>query len=88
MTMAIIGKIIFYYFVQLVDKGIKYISSNDNKLKVVVKKILKELSDNISFIEDVTNMINNVYIEARDASIPLTNTGFDQHNNKHEFVSE
>lgn len=56
--MAIIGKIIFYYFVQLVDKGIKYISSNDNKLKVVVKKILKELSDNKSFIEDVTNMIN------------------------------
>jgi hypothetical protein len=58
MTMAIIGKVIFYYFIQLVDKGMKYFSSDDKKLEAVVKKILKELSDNKSFIEDVTNMIN------------------------------
>jgi hypothetical protein len=58
MTIAIIGKIIFYFFVQLVDKGMKYFSSNDRKLEAIVKKILKELSDNKSFIEDVTNMIN------------------------------
>jgi len=58
MTIAIIGKVIFYYFIQLVDKGMKYFTSDDKKLEVVVKKILKELSDNKSFIEDVTNMIN------------------------------
>jgi hypothetical protein len=58
MTVAIIGKIIFYFFVQLVDKGMKYVSSNDKNLEAIVKKILKELSDNKSFIEDVTNMIN------------------------------
>jgi len=58
MTVAIIGKVIFYYFIQLVDKGMKYFSSDDKKLEVVVKKILKELSDNKSFIDDVTNMIN------------------------------
>jgi len=58
MTVAIIGKIILYFFIQLVDKGIKYFSSTDKKLETVVRKILKELSDNKSFIEDVTNMIN------------------------------
>jgi len=58
MTIVIIGKIIFYFFVQLVDKGMKYFSSNDKKLEAIVKKILKGLSDNKSFIEDVTNIIN------------------------------
>jgi hypothetical protein len=58
MTLAVIGKIIFYFFVQLVDKGMKYFSTNDTTIKSVVKKILKELSGNKSFIDDVTNMIN------------------------------
>jgi hypothetical protein len=57
-TLTIISKIIFYFFVQLVEKGMKYFSSDDKKLEVIIKKILKGLSENKSFIEDVTNMIN------------------------------
>ena len=58
MSFAIIGKIIFYFFVQLVEKGLKYFSSNDKKLKDIIKNILQDLSNNKSFIDDVSTMIN------------------------------
>ena len=53
----IIGKIIFYYMVDLVDKGMKYFNSKSD-YKKPVRDILDSLSNNKNFISDVTNMID------------------------------
>jgi glutaredoxin-related protein len=54
----IVGKIIFYYFWELVDKGMKYFSSKPD-YKKPVRDILDSLSNNKRFIDDVTNMIDS-----------------------------
>jgi hypothetical protein len=53
----IIGKIIFYYFWELVDKGMKYFSAKPD-YKKPVKDILDTLTNNKNFISDVTNIID------------------------------
>ena len=57
MGSIIIGKIIFYYMADLVDKGMKYFSANDT-YKKVVKDILSKLSNDNNFIDKVTNMVD------------------------------
>ena len=54
----IVGKIIFYYFWELVDKGMKYFSAKPD-YKKPVRDILDSLSNNKRFIDDVTNMIDS-----------------------------
>lgn len=54
----IIGKIIFYYFWELVDRGMKYFSAKPD-YKKPVRDILDSLSNNKRFIDDVTNMIDS-----------------------------
>jgi hypothetical protein len=51
------GKIIFYYIVDLVSKGIKYFSGKP-KYKEAVKQILDSLSANKSFAADVSKFID------------------------------
>ena len=53
----IIGKIIFYYFWELVDKRMKYFSAKPD-YKKPVKDILDTLTNNKNFISDVTNIID------------------------------
>ena len=57
MGSIIIAKIIFYYMIDLVDKGMKYFTANDN-YKKVVKDILSKLSNDNNFIDKVTDMID------------------------------
>ena len=53
----IIGKIVLYYIISLAEKGIKYLSANKD-YKEPVKNILNKLSNDSSFIDRVTNMID------------------------------
>ena len=53
---VIIGKIVLYYIISLAEKGIAYLTANKD-YKEPVKKILSSLSNNASFIDKVTNMI-------------------------------
>lgn len=53
----IIGKIIFYFIVDLVDRGIKYFSGKTN-YKPAVKEILDSLSASKSFAKDVSKFID------------------------------
>jgi hypothetical protein len=52
----IIGKIVFYYMWDLVDRGMKYFTAKTDYKKPVTN-ILDTLSNNKSFINDVTKMI-------------------------------
>jgi hypothetical protein len=54
---VIIGKIVLYYIISLAEKGIAYLTANKD-YKEPVKKILTSLSNNNSFIDKVTNMID------------------------------
>ena len=53
----IVGKIIFYFIVDLVDRGIKYFSGKTN-YKPAVKEILDSLSANKTFAKDVSKFID------------------------------
>lgn len=53
----IVGKIIFYYLMELIDRGMKYLSAKPT-YKEPVKDILTSLSNNDSFIDKVTDMID------------------------------
>ena len=53
----IIGKIVFYYMWDLVDKGMKYFTAKPDYKKPVTN-ILDTLSNNKSFINDVTKLID------------------------------
>jgi hypothetical protein len=53
----IIGKIVFYYMWDLVDRGMKYFTAKPDYKKPVTN-ILDTLSNNKSFINDVTKLID------------------------------
>jgi hypothetical protein len=53
----IIGKIVFYYMWDLVDKGMKYFTAKPDYKKPVTN-ILDTLSNNKNFINDVTKLID------------------------------
>ena len=53
----IIAKIIFYYMMDLVDKGMKYFTAKTD-YKEPVKKILTSLSNNNNFIDKVGDMVD------------------------------
>ncbi len=53
----IAGKIIFYYMVDLVQKGIKYFSGKQN-YKSAIKEILESISANKSFANDVSKIMD------------------------------
>ena len=53
----IIGKIVFYYMWDLVDRGMKYFTAKQDYKKPVTN-ILDTLSNNKSFINDVTKLID------------------------------
>ena len=53
----IIGKIVFYYMWDLVDRGMKYFTAKSDYKKPVTN-ILDTLSNNKSFINDVTKLID------------------------------
>lgn len=53
----IIAKIIFYYMMDLVDKGMKYFTAKTD-YKEPVKKILTSLSNNDNFIDKVGDMVD------------------------------
>ncbi len=52
----IIGKIVFYYMWDLVDRGMKYFTAKPDYKKPVTN-ILDTLSNNKNFINDVTKLI-------------------------------
>lgn len=53
----IVGKIIFYFIVDLVDRGIKYFSGKTS-YKPAVKEILDSLSASKTFAKDVSTFID------------------------------
>jgi len=53
----IIGKIVFYYMWDLVDRGMKYFTAKSDYKKPVTN-ILDTLSNNKNFINDVTKLID------------------------------
>jgi hypothetical protein len=53
----LIGKIIFYYVVDLAERGMKYFQGKPN-YKKEVKKILDSIADNKNVIEDMSKMID------------------------------
>ena len=53
----IAGKILFYYIVDLAQRGIKYFSGKQN-YKSVIKQILDSLSANKSFANDVSKIMD------------------------------
>lgn len=52
----LLGKIMFYWFVSLVEKGVKFFSKNVDKQTLI--KILDKLSKNKSFIDNVSKEVN------------------------------
>ena len=54
----ILGKIIFYYVVELAEKGIKYFSGKPD-YKEAVKKILDSIANNKSVIDEISKMIDS-----------------------------
>ena len=52
----VLGKIMFYWFITLVDKAVKFFSKDVNKQTII--KILDKLSKNKSFINDVSNNVD------------------------------
>jgi hypothetical protein len=53
----IIGKIIFYYMVDLAEKGIKYFQGKPN-YKKEIKQILDSISNNKKTISDISDLID------------------------------
>jgi hypothetical protein len=53
----IIAKIVFYYIMELVDKGMKYLTAKTD-YKEPVQKILNTLSNNDNFIDKVSDMVD------------------------------
>jgi hypothetical protein len=53
----IIAKIVFYYIMDLVDKGMKYLTAKKD-YKEPVQKILTSLSNNDDFIDKVSDMVD------------------------------
>ena len=54
----ILGKIIFYYMVELVEKGIKYFSGKPN-YKEPLKRILNSISKNKNVIDDISKLVDS-----------------------------
>ncbi len=52
----LLGKIMFYWFITLVDKAVKFFSKDVNKQTII--KILDKLSKNKSFINDVSKNVD------------------------------
>lgn len=57
MSSIIIGKIIFYYMMDLAEKGIKYFQGKPN-YKKEVKQILDSISNNKKTISDISDLID------------------------------
>ena len=57
MGTILIGKIIFYWVVELAERGYRYFNGGKDSTEAV-KKILDTISDNKKFINDVSNMID------------------------------
>jgi hypothetical protein len=53
----LIGKIIFYWIVELAERGYRYFNGGKDSTEAV-KNILDTLSDDKKFINDVSNMID------------------------------
>jgi hypothetical protein len=53
----IIGKIIFYYFVDLVSKGMKYFQGKSEH-KEDIKKVLDSISNDKKTISDIAKMVD------------------------------
>jgi GTP-binding protein EngB required for normal cell division len=53
----LIGKIIFYWVVELAERGYRYFNGGKDSTEAV-KNILDTLSDDKKFINDVSNMID------------------------------
>jgi mannose/fructose/N-acetylgalactosamine-specific phosphotransferase system component IID len=58
LTGVILGKIIFYYIVELAERGIKYFSGKPN-YKEAVKKILDSIANNKNVIDEISKMIDS-----------------------------
>lgn len=54
--MILLGKLIFYWFVTLTEKGIRFFSNKVDKQTII--KILDKLSKNKSFIDNVSKSVN------------------------------
>ena len=57
MGTILIGKIIFYWAVELAERGYRYFNGGKESTEAV-KKILDTISDDKKFINDVANMID------------------------------
>ena len=57
MGTILIGKIIFYWIVELAERGYRYFNGGKDSAEAV-KNILDTLSDDKKFINDVSNMID------------------------------
>ena len=57
MGTILIGKIIFYWVVELAERGYRYFNGGKDSTEAV-KNILDTLSDDKKFINDVSNMID------------------------------
>lgn len=57
MGTILIGKIIFYWVVELAERGYRYFKGGKESTEAV-KKILDTISDDKKFINDVANMID------------------------------
>lgn len=57
MGTILIGKIIFYWIVELAERGYRYFNGGKDSTEAV-KNILDTLSDDKKFINDVSNMID------------------------------
>jgi hypothetical protein len=55
---VILGKIIFYYIIDLVEKGINYFNGNKETKKVIIQ-ILGSLESNKRFIDEVVKLMDN-----------------------------
>jgi hypothetical protein len=53
----LVAKMLFYYFIDLVDKGIKYLTAKKD-YKEPVQDILSKLSNDNSFIDKVSDMLD------------------------------
>jgi predicted PurR-regulated permease PerM len=56
LSSIIIGKIVYYYIIELIEKGIKYFNGSKETEKEI-EGILNKLESNKKFIDDVTNHI-------------------------------
>jgi len=59
MMIAILGKVVFYFLIELVDRGIKYFTGESKEHKMITKDILGELKENQAFVKQVTKIIND-----------------------------